>query len=83
VLDGTESSEVTVDMVVSVGLGDGLEHLGGGDGGLGEVSDSLGVGLGAHEGSGLRIGDQSLLWLGLTAGEENELLLVAVKSIHV
>ena len=82
-LDSTESSEVVVDSVVFVSLSDGLKHGFGGDGGSGEVSSGLGLGGDALEGGSLRISDKSLLWLGLTAGEEDELFLVAVKSIHV
>lgn len=82
-LDGAESSEVAEDFVVSVLLGDGSElgsFRGSGDG---EVASGLSLGSDALERGSLRIVNLSLLWRAFTTGEEDELFLVAVKSIHV
>lgn len=82
-LDGTESPEVTVDLVLFVLLGDGSEDGSGVGARDGRVSNGLGLGSDALEGGSLRIADLFLLGRAVTTGEEDELFLVAVKSIHV
>lgn len=48
-----------------------------------EVTNSLLGGTRGLEYCGSSVVDEALLWLVLSSGEENELVLVAVKSIHV
>jgi len=72
---------VTFDGLVS--LDNGCENGLVGDNGEREVTDGLGLSCGVLELSLGRVVDFTLLWLALTFGEENELVLVAVKSIHV
>jgi len=77
------SSEHAVDLLVLVLLSDsgeyGLSRLGG----EGKVAGSLYGSRGASELGGSGVSDLTLLWLAFTAGEDDEFVLVAVKSIHV
>ena len=82
-LIGDSLPESLVTFLCLVSLDNGGENGLVADNGEGEVTDGLGLCCGVLELSLGRVVDKSLLWLALTSGEENELVLVAVKSIHV
>lgn len=78
-----ESSEKKVGLLILISLGDRSELGLGGGLGNGEVADGLLTSSGGGESLGGSVIDESLLGLSFAPGEENEFVLVAVKSIHV